>query len=109
VIVENVLLRDVQLPAMLKGSIEAKQQAEQDALRMSFILQKENRKPSGSASKRRALRIFRGSWRRASVRNCSNGRALRRRRSWRQARMQGGDYRNPKNGLPLVLERSSKS
>jgi prohibitin 1 len=41
VIVENVLLRDVQLPAMLKGSIEAKQQAEQDALRMSFILQKE--------------------------------------------------------------------
>jgi len=41
VIVEAVLLRDVQLPPMLKGSIEAKQQAEQDALRMSFILQKE--------------------------------------------------------------------
>jgi prohibitin 1 len=41
VIVENVLLRDVQLPPLLKGSIEAKQQAEQDALRMSFILQKE--------------------------------------------------------------------
>src|ERR1700682_6803477 len=41
VIVENVLLRDVQLPALLQGSIEAKQQAEQDALRMSFILQKE--------------------------------------------------------------------
>jgi prohibitin 1 len=41
VIVENILLRDVQLPAMLKSSIEAKQQAEQDALRMSFILQKE--------------------------------------------------------------------
>ena len=41
VIIENVLLRDVQLPAMLKGSIEAKQQAEQDALRMNFILQKE--------------------------------------------------------------------
>ena len=40
-IVENVLLRDVQLPSLLKGSIEAKQQAEQDALRMSFILQKE--------------------------------------------------------------------
>jgi prohibitin 1 len=39
--VERVLLRDIQLPAMLKSSIEAKQQAEQDALRMSFILQKE--------------------------------------------------------------------
>ena len=41
VVIENVLLRDVQLPAMLKTSIEAKQQAEQDALRMNFILQKE--------------------------------------------------------------------
>ena len=41
IIVENVLLRDVQLPAMLKGSIEAKQQAEQDALRMNFVMQKE--------------------------------------------------------------------
>jgi prohibitin 1 len=41
VVVEIVLLRDVQLPVMLKSSIEAKQQAEQDALRMSFILQKE--------------------------------------------------------------------
>ena len=41
VVVENILLRDVQLPLMLKSSIEAKQQAEQDALRMNFILQKE--------------------------------------------------------------------
>jgi len=43
---------------MLKGSIEAKQQAEQDALRMSFILQKESRS-GASASKRRASPIFR--------------------------------------------------
>ena len=41
IVVESVLLRDVQLPAMLKASIEAKQQAEQDALRMNFVLQKE--------------------------------------------------------------------
>ncbi len=41
IIVQSILLRDVQLPSMLKSSIEAKQQAEQDALRMSFILQKE--------------------------------------------------------------------
>ena len=39
--VENVLLRDIQLPATLKATIEAKQQAEQEALRMSFVLQKE--------------------------------------------------------------------
>jgi len=41
IIVESVLLRDVQLPTMLKTSIEAKQQAEQEALRMNFVLQKE--------------------------------------------------------------------
>jgi regulator of protease activity HflC (stomatin/prohibitin superfamily) len=41
IVVENVLLRDVQLPPMLKASIEQKQQAEQESLRMSFILQKE--------------------------------------------------------------------
>jgi len=39
--IENVLLRDVQLPATLKASIEAKQRAEQEALQMSFVLQKE--------------------------------------------------------------------
>ena len=33
---------------MLKGSIQAKQQAEQDALRMSFILQKEKQEAEAS-------------------------------------------------------------
>jgi prohibitin 1 len=41
IIVENVLLRDIQLPSMLRASIETKQQAEQESLAMSFRLQKE--------------------------------------------------------------------
>ena len=41
IVIENVLLRDIKLPATLKAAIEAKQQAEQDAQRMSFVLQKE--------------------------------------------------------------------
>lgn len=41
IIVQEVLLRDVQLPTTLKVSIEAKQRAEQEALQMSFVLQKE--------------------------------------------------------------------
>jgi regulator of protease activity HflC (stomatin/prohibitin superfamily) len=41
IIIENVLLRDIKLPATLKASIEAKQQADQDAQRMNFVLQKE--------------------------------------------------------------------
>lgn len=41
ILVENVLLRDLQLPETLKQAIEAKQQAQQDAQRMEFVLQKE--------------------------------------------------------------------
>ena len=41
IVIENVLLRDIKLPQTLKTSIEAKQQADQDAQRMNFILQKE--------------------------------------------------------------------
>ena len=41
VVIESLLLRDVQLPQMLRQAIEAKQQAEQEALRMSFILERE--------------------------------------------------------------------
>lgn len=41
VIVENVLLRDIKLPETLKNAIEAKQQSEQEAQRMQFVLQKE--------------------------------------------------------------------
>jgi prohibitin 1 len=41
IIVENVLLRDLQLPDTLKHAIEAKQQAEQEAQRMEFVLQRE--------------------------------------------------------------------
>ncbi|MFN8060672.1 MAG: prohibitin family protein [Vicinamibacterales bacterium] len=41
ILIENVLLRDIKLPDTLKAAIEAKQQAEQDAQRMQFVLQKE--------------------------------------------------------------------
>jgi prohibitin 1 len=41
VVIESILLRDIQLPNTLRASIELKQQAEQEALAMSFRLQKE--------------------------------------------------------------------
>jgi prohibitin 1 len=41
IVVENVLLRDLQLPDTLKHAIEAKQQAQQEAQRMEFVLQRE--------------------------------------------------------------------
>ena len=41
VVVENVLLREIQLPETLKAAIEAKQKAEQDSLQMQYVLTKE--------------------------------------------------------------------
>jgi prohibitin 1 len=41
IVVESVLLRDLQLPDTLKHAIEAKQQAQQEAQRMEFVLQRE--------------------------------------------------------------------
>jgi prohibitin 1 len=41
IVVENVLLRDLQLPDSLKHAIEAKQQAQQEAQRMEYVLQRE--------------------------------------------------------------------
>lgn len=58
VIVADVLLRDVQLPALLKASIEAKQQAEQEALRMSFILQKEKQEAERKSIEAKGISDF---------------------------------------------------
>ena len=105
VIVENVLLRDVQLPAMLKSSIEAKQQAEQDALRMSFILQKEKQEAERKRIEAQGIADFqkivaqgisaqllewKGIEATEKLATSSNSKVI--------------VIGNPKNGLPLVLE-----
>jgi prohibitin 1 len=57
-IVENVLLRDIQLPSTLKASIEAKQQAEQEALAMNFRLQKEKQEAERKRIEAAGIRDF---------------------------------------------------
>jgi prohibitin 1 len=57
-IVESILLRDIQLPATLKSSIEAKQQAEQEALAMSFRLQKETQEAQRKRIEAGGIRDF---------------------------------------------------
>jgi prohibitin 1 len=105
VIVENVLLRDVQLPAMLKGSIEAKQQAEQDALRMSFILQKEKQEAERKRIEAQGISDFQ-----RIVATGISAQLL----EWKgieateklamSTNTKVVVIGNPKNGLPLVLE-----
>jgi prohibitin 1 len=105
VIVEAVLLRDVQLPAMLKSSIEAKQQAEQDALRMSFILQKEKQEAERKRIEAQGIADFqkivaqgispqllewKGIEATEKLATSNNAKVV--------------IVGNPKNGLPLVLE-----
>jgi regulator of protease activity HflC (stomatin/prohibitin superfamily) len=56
--VENVLLRDIQLPQTLKASIESKQQAEQEALAMNFRLQKEKQEAERKRIEAAGIRDF---------------------------------------------------
>ena len=57
-VVESILLRDIQLPATLKASIEAKQQAEQEALAMNFRLQKETQEAQRKRIEAAGIRDF---------------------------------------------------
>jgi regulator of protease activity HflC (stomatin/prohibitin superfamily) len=58
IVVESVLLRDIQLPQTLKASIEAKQQAEQESLAMSFRLQKEKQEAERKRIEAQGIRDF---------------------------------------------------
>jgi prohibitin 1 len=105
VVVESVLLRDIQLPALLKTSIEAKQQAEQDALRMSFILQKEKQEAERKRIEAQGISDFQ-----KIVAQGISSQLL----EWKgieatEKLAQSNNAKvvvigNPKNGLPLVLE-----
>ncbi len=56
--IDSVLLRDIQLPTTLKASIEAKQQAEQEALAMNFRLQKETQEAQRKRIEAQGIRDF---------------------------------------------------
>ncbi len=58
IVVENILLRDIQLPAALKTAIETKQQAEQESLAMSFRLQKETQEAQRKRIEAGGIRDF---------------------------------------------------
>ena len=58
VVIESILLRDIQLPQTLKSSIEAKQQAEQEALAMNFRLQKEKQEAERKRIEAAGIRDF---------------------------------------------------
>jgi prohibitin 1 len=103
--VQSVLLRDIQLPQMLKGSIEAKQQAEQDSLRMAFILQKEKQEADRKRIEAQGIRDFQ-----TTVAQGISQQLLEWKGIEATERLAASNNAkvviigNPKNGLPLVLE-----
>ncbi|MFT3846320.1 MAG: prohibitin family protein [Lacibacter sp.] len=56
-LLENLLVRNITLPASVRATIEQKINAEQEAQKMQFILQKKNRKLNVSVWKHRVLPI----------------------------------------------------
>jgi prohibitin 1 len=58
IIVEDVLLKAVTLPELLKHSIELKAQAEQDSARMSFVLDKERQEAERKSIEAKGIADF---------------------------------------------------
>ena len=58
VVVQDVYLRKIQLPANLKDAIEQKMRSEQEAERMSFVLQREEREAERKRIEARGIRDF---------------------------------------------------
>jgi len=58
IVIENVLLRDLQLPETLKHAIEAKQQAQQEAQRMEFVLQREQQESERKRVEAQGIKDF---------------------------------------------------
>jgi prohibitin 1 len=58
IVIENVLLRDLQLPDTLKHAIEAKQQAQQEAQRMEFVLQREQQESERKRVEAQGIKDF---------------------------------------------------
>lgn len=58
IVVERVLLRDIQMPDKLKQAIEAKQEMEQESLRMQFVLAKERQEAERKRVEAQGIKDF---------------------------------------------------
>lgn len=58
IIIEDVLLKDIKLPAELSKSIELKAKAEQDSARMQFVLAKERQEAERKAIEAKGISDF---------------------------------------------------
>jgi prohibitin 1 len=103
--VQSILLRDIQLPQMLKTSIEAMQQAEQDALRLAFVLQKEKQEADRKRIEAQGIRDFQTTVAQGISAQLLEWKGIEAtERLANSANSKLVIIGNPMNGLPLVLE-----
>ncbi len=103
--VQSVLLRDIQLPQMLKSSIEAKQQAEQDALRMAFVLQKEKQEADRKRIEAQGIRDFQQTVTQGISQQLLEWKGIEATEKLAESNnAKVVIVGNAKNGLPLILE-----
>jgi prohibitin 1 len=103
-LVENVLLRDIQLPVTLKNAIEAKQQAEQESLAMNFRLQKETQEAQRKRIEAQGVRDFQQIVAQGITPSLLQWKGIEATETL--AKSQNAKIvvvGNPKNGLPLIL------
>jgi prohibitin 1 len=103
-VVENVLLRDIQLPATLKAAIEAKQQAEQESLAMNFRLQKETQEAQRKRIEAQGVRDFQQIVAQGITPSLLEWKGIEATETLAKSpNTKVVVIGNPKNGLPLIL------
>ena len=103
-VVENVLLRDIQLPATLKAAIEAKQQAEQESLAMNFRLQKETQEAQRKRIEAQGVRDFQQIVAQGITPSLLEWKGIEATETLAKSpNSKVVVIGNPKNGLPLIL------
>ena len=104
ILVESILLRDIQLPQTLKTSIETKQQDEQEALAMSFRLQKEKQEAERKRIEAAGIRDFQQIVAQGISPQLLEWKGIEATENLaKSANAKVVVIGNPKNGLPLIL------
>jgi prohibitin 1 len=104
IVVENVLLRDIILPDTLRQAIEAKQQADQEAQRMNFVLQREKQEAERKRIEAQGIADFQRIVAQGISQQLLEWKGIE--ATMEVAKSQNAKViviGNPKNGLPLIF------
>jgi prohibitin 1 len=104
IVVENVLLRDIVLPDTLRQAIEAKQQADQEAQRMNFVLLREKQEAERKRIEAQGIADFQRIVAQGISQQLLEWKGIE--ATMEVAKSQNSKViviGNPKNGLPLIF------